>query len=222
MNHPEDGHQKRAVAAEIIRRTADAVTDATLIDDWIRRYREKMPVKDIAQAALDSAPDTLSSLPLDLVAGVVRTKIRELVPLEERKEIEAYHRRKGQESTHVMQRTRAGGKKSGQLHLERGTGFFGLDSGTKEKNASAGGVAFHIAMGHTPWSPANQLSNGMSEHELCMHLPNSAQFQHKEGRTKGKPNNQAIADELNRIFHEGKPVRKARNVNVRRSMHKNT
>jgi hypothetical protein len=224
-----DSAQKKAVAAEIIRQTADALTNEAIIEGWLKQYRGRIPIKEIAATALREDPDGFPGLSIPMISGVIRTKIREFVPLDVRREIEFYHRSKGQRGSYAggrpsaltQETAKAGGTQSGNLHVARGTAIFGLSGNQRLENAKAGGVASHVAMGHTPWSTAKQESGGMSELELCMYLPTLAKFQHPNGKNKGNPNNRLIADELNRVFHAGECIRTASQVHARRSKEKN-
>lgn len=228
MDVLQNGDQRRAAAAEAIKRASDALTDPAIIEDWVEQYRQRMPIKDIVARALEKDPELFQDLSVALHAGVVRAKIRALVSNEERRKIEFHHRSTGQAATYARGRTsvltpdiaQLGGEKSGRQHFERGTGMFGLSEEKRRESARAGGAASHAAMGHIPWFPANQENEDMSELDFCFHLASLDTFQHKKGKNRGTVDNQAIADELNRVFHANKPIRTASQVRVRRGTEK--
>ncbi len=61
------------------------------------------------------------------------------------------------------------------------------------------------ARGRTPW--------GEEERELVLQLlVNDPEYKHTSGSIEGTPNHQKIADLLNEIFHDDKPVRYANSV----------
>lgn len=228
MDVLQNGDQRRAAAAEAIKRASDALTAHAIINEWVAQYRRKMPIKEIVARALVKDPELFQDLSVALHAGVVRTKIRALVSVEERREIEFHHRSTGQAATYASGRANVltpdiaqlGGKKSGTQHLERRTGIFGLSQEQRRESARAGGAASHAAMGHIPWLAATQESNDMSELDFCFYLANLDAFLHQKGKNRRTVDNQAIADELNRVFHANKPIRTASQVRIRRSTEK--
>lgn len=225
----DSSERKRAIAAEAVMRTAELIGE-TFIEGLVRSYRERIPVSEIAKT-LQQKDGGLSDISLGIVASAIRVRLRELVPLEERKAIEFEHRSahaktllkqgKGLASLTEADRSRfgrMGGEESGRMAYGEGRGIFGLSVEALRSNAKKGGAASHLAQGNIPWAlQGTDESNNMNELDLCLYLATLPEFKCEYGRNKGRVNNQKIADELNKIFHGGKAVRTASHVNLRRS-----
>ncbi|PIR55357.1 hypothetical protein COU74_01430 [Candidatus Peregrinibacteria bacterium CG10_big_fil_rev_8_21_14_0_10_36_19] len=98
----------------------------------------------------------------------------------------------------------------GQKSYEMGAGIHGL-SATEKKAASQKAI---ISRGQIPWE--NHIfdpETGLDEHHYCLQLLSDPKFQIQRG-DKNLTNLQAIADELNRIFHGGKTVRTRKGISM--------
>lgn len=101
-----------------------------------------------------------------------------------------------------------GGKAVGKKNHEALTGIFARSSEAHTEDSRNAARA----RGLVPWFSEGEIVSSRSEIEFAYQLSINKDYLFVDGRNKGKPNMQAVAEELNKVYHNGTVVRNRRSV----------
>lgn len=219
----------RARAIIVIKKLVPKLEKLGLTEQIAKAYLAGIPVDTITKQITEERPDHFLNN-LKILAGAVRIIIRKTLNEEERKAIEFQHRsHHGYEIAKAglgigslspeehSENARKGGVIGGKKNYDNKIGIFGLSKEERISNARKGAFASLKSTGKISWQrEIFEEITDLNEHDYCIYLSNQSDFLRPAGKSMaGRPDSKKIADELNKIFHNGAKIRKASQVRIR-------